>query len=142
MAFAESSFSSGSLLLSLPCNARHDPSQQTPQRRRTAPSSSASQGLAKAVAEAYHKIVLEAYHKISPPRFQQVLEQFRKKCTTGTAEASSLTSLHLKKKISPTCPGRLQNASQENLGGIRVIVDVLWKLFTRRHAIQVPPSIL
>eukprot|EP00913_Durusdinium_trenchii_P025484 g23922.t1 len=42
-------------------------------------------------------------------QFQQVLEQFRKKCTTGTAE--------------------------ENLGGIRVIVDVLWKLFTRRKKV-------
>ena len=30
---------------------------------------------------------------------------------------------------------------QENLGGIRVIVDVLWKLFTRRQA-QPFPSLL
>ncbi|CAJ1419383.1 unnamed protein product [Effrenium voratum] len=50
---------------------------------------------------------LEATVKLG--QFQQVLEQFRKKCTTGTAE--------------------------ENLGGIRVIMDVLWKLFTRRKKV-------
>ncbi|CAE8628389.1 unnamed protein product [Polarella glacialis] len=40
-------------------------------------------------------------------QFQQVLEQFRKECQTGTPE--------------------------DNLGGIRVLVDVLWKTFTRRR---------
>ncbi|CAE7254332.1 RYR1 [Symbiodinium necroappetens] len=51
----------------------------------------------------------EADCTIKLGQFQQVLEQFRKKCTNGTAE--------------------------ENLGGIRVIVDVLWKLFTRRKTV-------
>ncbi|CAE7569626.1 RYR1, partial [Symbiodinium sp. CCMP2456] len=51
----------------------------------------------------------EADCTIKLGQFQQVLEQFRKRCTNGTAE--------------------------ENLGGIRVIVDVLWKLFTRRRTV-------